>query len=288
MQTLNYELKQLCKHNRDGSFATQANRERILTLIANQLREMGFVNMHVQSLKAKHVEKLVERWQAEGLSTGTLKNRMSSLRWWAEKSGKANVVAKSNDIYGIAERRYVTNVSKARQLTSGDLAQVTDPYTRISLRLQAGFGLRREESLKIRPGWADRGDTLLLKASWTKGGRDREIPIRNAEQRQVLDEAKRLAGKGSLIPAERSYEQQLRRFEYQCDRAGIHRVHGHRHQYAQERYRELAGWFVPAAGGPRSRDLTREQKLVDREVRLTISSELGHEREQVTAIYCGR
>ena len=120
MQTLNYELKQLCKHNRDGSFATQANRERILTLIANQLREMGFVNMHVQSLKAKHVAKLVERWQAEGLSTGTLKNRMSALRWWAEKSGKADVVAKSNDAYGIAERRYITNVSKARQLTSGD------------------------------------------------------------------------------------------------------------------------------------------------------------------------
>jgi hypothetical protein len=288
MQTLNYELKQLCKHNRDGSFATQANRERILTLVANQLREMGFVNMHVQSLKAKHVEKLVERWQAEGLSAGTLKNRMSSLRWWAEKSGKANVVAKSNDVYGIAERRYVTNVSKARQLTSGDLAQITDPYTRMSLRLQAAFGLRREESLKIRPGWADRGDTLLLKDSWAKGRRAREIPIRNAEQRRVLDEAKRFAGKGSLIPADRTYVEQLRRFEYQCGRAGIHLVHGHRHQYAQERYRELTGWSAPAAGGPRSRELTCERKLIDREARLTISRELGHEREQVTAIYCGR
>jgi site-specific recombinase XerC len=288
MQDLNYELKQLCKQNRDGSFATQANRERILTLIANQLREMGFVNMHVQSLKAKHVEKLVQRWQAEGLGTGTLKNRMSTLRWWAEKSGKAHVVAKSNDVYGIAERRYVTNVSKARQLTSGDLATVTDPYTRMSLRLQAAFGLRREESLKIRPGWADHGDTLLLKASWAKGRRAREIPIRNAEQRQVLDEAKRLAAKGSLIPAGRSYVQQLHRFEYQCDRASIHRVHGHRHQYAQERYRELTGWSAPALGGPRSRQLTREQKAVDRDARLTISSELGHEREQVTAIYLGR
>jgi hypothetical protein len=287
MQALNYELKQLCKHNRDGSFATQANRERILTLIANQLREMGFVNMHVQSLKAKHVEKLVARWQAEGLSTGTLKNRMSALRWWAEKSGKANVVAKSNDVYGIAERRYVTNVSKARQLTSGDLAQVTDPYTRMSLRLQAAFGLRREESLKIRPGWADRGDTLLLKDSWAKGRRAREIPIRNAEQREVLDEAKRFAGKGSLIPADRSYVDQLHRFEYQCDRAAIHRVHGHRHQYAQERYRELTGWSAPAVGGPRSRELSREQKVINREARLTISNELGHEREQVTAIYCG-
>jgi hypothetical protein len=288
MQDLNYELKQLCARNRDGSFATQHDRERILTLIANQLREMGFVNMHVQSLKPKHVEKLVERWKAEGLSTGTFKNRMSELRWWTEKNGKANVVAKSNDAYGIADRRYVTNVSKAWQLTSGDLDQVTDPYSRESLQLQAAFGLRREESLKIQPAWADRGDTLVMKDSWTKGGRARAIPIRNAEQRRVLDEAKRLAGKGSLIPADRTYVQQLRRFEYQCDRAGIHRVHGHRHQYAQERYRELTGWSAPALGGPRSKELTREQKLMDREARLTISSELGHEREQVTAIYLGR
>ena len=288
MQALNYELKQLCARNRDGSFATQADRERILTLVANQLREMGFVNMQAQSLKPKHVEKLVERWTAEGLSTGTVKNRMTELRWWAEKIGKANVVAKSNDVYGIADRRYVTNVSKARQLTAGDLAQVTDPYSRVSLQLQAAFGLRREESLKIQPAWADRGDRLVLKDSWTKGGRAREIPIRHVEQRQVLDEAKRVAGRGSLIPADQSYVQQLRRFEYQCDRAGIHRVHGHRHQYAQERYRELTGWSAPAAGGPRSKELTREQKLIDRDARLTISRELGHEREQVTAIYCGR
>jgi site-specific recombinase XerC len=288
MQNLNYELRQLCDRNRDGSFATQSDRERILTLVANQLRQMGFVNMRAQSLKPKHVQSLVERWVGEGLGTGTLKNRMSELRWWAEKIGKANLVARSNDVYGIADRRYVTNVSKARELTAGDLAKVTDPYTRMSLRLQAAFGLRREESLKIQPVWADRGDSLMLKDSWTKGGRAREIPIRNQTQRQLLDEAKQLAGRGSLIPAGNTYVQQLRRFEYQCDRAHIHRVHGHRHQYAQMRYQELAGWDAPAAGGPRSKELTRDQKTIDREARLTISCELGHEREQVSAIYLGR
>jgi len=158
----------------------------------------------------------------------------------------------------------------------------------MSLRLQATFGLRRKESIKIQPAWADRGDTLMIKASWGKGKRAREIPIRNAEQRRVLDEAKNFVGKGSLIPADRSYVEQLHRFEYQCDRAGIHRAHDHRHQYAQERYRELTGWSAPAAGGPRSRELTREQKTLDCEARLTITGELGHGREQVTAIYCGR
>ena len=95
-------------------------------------------------------------------------------------------------------------------------------------------------------------------------------------------------GASPAIPADCSYVQQLHRFEYQCDRAGIHRVHGHRHQYAQERYRELTGWSAPAAGGPRSRELTREQKTIDRAARLAISRELGHEREQVAAIYFGR
>lgn len=93
---------------------------------------------------------------------------------------------------------------------------------------------------------------------------------------------------GSLIPADKTYAEQLGRFEHQCAAAGIHRVHGFRHQYAQVRYRELTGWAAPAAGGPRSRELTAEQKGIDREARLTISAELGHEREQVTAVYLGR
>jgi hypothetical protein len=288
MRDLNYALKQLCDRNRDGSHATQHDRARALDLIASQLQEMGFRQMVVAGLKPKHVEGLVERWKAEGLAIGTIKNRMAELRWWAEKIGKQNVVARGNDQYGIGRRQYVTNINKARELTAGDLAKITDPYSRLSLQLQAAFGLRREESIKIRPEWADRGDLLAMKDTWTKGGRAREIPIRNEEQRRVLDEAKRFAGSGGLIPADKHYVEQLRRFEHQCAKAGIHRIHGHRHQYAQTRYRELTGWAAPAAGGPRSKELTTAQKLIDQEARLTISSELGHSREQILAIYLGR
>jgi hypothetical protein len=65
-------------------------------------------------------------------------------------------------------------------------------------------------------------------------------------------------------------------------------VHGLRHAYAQRRYEELTGWKSPAAGGPCSKQLRPEQKAVDREVRLIISRELGHEREQITAVYLSR
>jgi integrase len=288
MRQLNYDLKQMCQRNRDGSFATRADRERCLALIADQLFEMGFRDMRASSLRPKHVIALAERWKAEGLSLGTIKNRLTHLRWWAEKIGKPNVVARSNDAYGIENRIYVTNVSKGRELTMQELIHITDPYTALSLKLQAACGLRREESLKIQPAWADRGDKLVLKDSWTKGGRAREIPIRTAEQRALLEEAKSLAGKGSLIPADLSYKQQLQRFKSQCRQAGINKVHGHRHRYAQERYRELTGWECPAQSGPDSKQLTAEQKVRDREARLTISAELGHGREEITAVYLGR
>lgn len=288
MKELNYELKQMCHRNRDGSYATQADRERILDVIANQLDQAGFRNLRASWLKPRHVEVLVKRWLGESLSTGTIKNRMAHLRWWAEKIGKRNVLARDNAEYGIPDRELVTHVSKARELTAAELARVTDPYTHLSLRLQAAFGLRRAESIKIHPALADRGNALELQASWCKGGRERTVPIRNDSQRQVLDEAKAFAGKRSLIPAEARYVDQLRRFEYQCDRAGINNVHGHRHAYAQTRYREITGWDAPAAGGPGWRDLTPAQKEIDRAARLTISQELGHEREAVTSVYLSR
>jgi hypothetical protein len=64
-------------------------------------------------------------------------------------------------------------------------------------------------------------------------------------------------------------------------------MHGLRHAYAQNRYEELTGWRSPAAGGPTVKTLTPEQKRIDQQARLTISLELGHERPQIVAVYCG-
>ena len=257
-------------------------------MIADQLEEDGFRHLRATGMRSKHIEHLVGLWHAEEIAPGTFKNRMSALRWLAEKIDKQNIVARENSAYGIADRHYVTNVSRASELDSGKLAAISDPYTAFSLRLQETFGLRREESIKLRPTWADRGDVLHLKASWTKGGKERDIAIRTEAQRKLLQEAELFAGAGSLIPAELSYKDQLNRFKAQTAKAGIDRVHGLRHRYAQTRYEDLTGWKAPAAGGPNSKQLTVDQKVIDREARLTTSRELGHEREQITAVYLGR
>jgi hypothetical protein len=288
MKDLNFDLKQLCKRNRDGSESTQANREKILTQIANQLDSLSYRNLRAQGLKSKHVDALVEKWKQDDLADGTKKNRMTHLRWWAEKINKPSIIAKDNDHYGIGRRIYVTNISKAKVLDRQKLDSITDPYVKLSLKLQEAFGLRREESIKFIGAWADRGDNIVLKASWCKGGREREIPIRNELQRTVLNEVKIFTKGKSLIPSNLSYVQQKNRYEDHTAKAGLCKMHGLRHAFAQQRYFELTGRLAPAAGGKTSKELSVDEKRLDQQARLIISAELGHEREQITAVYLGR
>lgn len=287
MNKLGYDFMQLCRRNRDGSHTTQYQRARSLRAMSRDLQDLGYRNLRAESLKPKHVEALVSHWRDNGLGDATLKNRLAHVRWWAEKVGKSSVVPRDNGALGVADRTYTAQVSRAQELDPR-VSAIPDERIQASLVLQREFGLRREESMKIQPASADRGDRLVLQGSWTKGGREREVPIRTESQRLALDQAHRLAGSRSLIPEDRSYARHLKHYEYQLGKAGLSRMHGLRHAYAQSRYQELTGRAAPAVGGTASSELTPEQRDQDRKARLVISRELGHEREQITAIYLGR
>lgn len=288
MKDLNYQLMKLCKANRDGSFSTQATRRRILDRIANQLHELGYKHMQAKSLKPKHVEALVSLWKDQDLSIGTLKNLLSGLRWWARHVGKDDMIPKDNNAFDIGRRSQVAEESKAWELKETQLERISDPYVRLSLRLHAAFGLRREEAIKFRPNYAIKNDHIKLKASWTKGGRARTVPILNDEQRVLLGMVKALAKGGALIPPNKNYEKQLHRYDRQIRDAGIMNPHGLRHAYAQQRYEELTGWRAPVAGGPATDLLTNDQRALIMKARVMISRELGHDREDISATYLGR
>ena len=285
------ELASLCARNKDGSFATQADRANILHAAARTLQKAGYQNLAAASLKPKHVDVLLKQWQADGLAVGTIKNRMAAVRWWAEKVGKQNCVPRTNDAAGIARRSYVAKESKAQQLDQDTLAKIGHERLRVSLELQQAFGLRREEALKFQPDYAmaSIGNAIELKASWCKGGRASTIPITSDYQREVLTRAAALAGKGgSMIPPDKTYVAWLSTYKEATRAAGARRLHGLRHGYAQARFEALAGFKSPAAGGPSKAQLTPEQREIDLRVRLQISAELGHGREEVTAVYLGR
>ena len=291
--TLEYQFDQLCNKFREGSHATQANRRAMLKLFTEQLARNGYdvKTMSPKDLKGRHVNKLLEQWRKDGVSTGTIKNRMVAVRWWAEKVGNSGAV-KDNATYKIENRVYVTNENKSISLKDLDLSK-TDANIAQSLRLQDAFGLRREESMKFQPEYALDGQKIenakyiRLKDSWTKGGRPRTIPITNEKQRQELKNAYAQAVKngGSMIPKEKSYKSHKANFEAVTHALGVGQTHGLRHGYAQTRYRELMGFDCPAVGG--SRSLSEHEREKDKEIRMLISEELGHSRINITSVYLG-
>ena len=288
MKDLNYQLKTLCKRNRDGGYSTQVTRSRILDQMAHQLNELGYQKMSPTSLKPKHVEALVNLWDKQGISVGTVKNRMAVLRWWAGKVNKPSIMARKNSAYKIAERSLVSKDSKAQTLQPAQLKLIGDPLVKMSLRLQQAFGLRREEAIKFRPSFAAHDRWVVLKASWTKGGRARKIPILSPEQQTLLDEARQLVRSGAMIPPDLRYVDQLRRYERVTAKAGMTKLHGLRHGYAQRRYEQITGWACPAAGGTSVRGEGPQIAALDRLARMKISAELGHARPQIASVYLGR
>ncbi len=278
----------LLRHNKMGSYSTQYMRRSVLFQAAETLVAGGYKLPHINGLKQKHVYFLVQQWNAEDLSTGTLKNRLAHVRAIADLIGKPDVVP-SNEELGLPHRVYVTNQDKTERVKDGDMNKISDYRVKVQLNLQRVFGLRHEESLKIKPYIADKTDHLFLEGSWCKGGRQRNIPIRTEEQRYWLNEAKTIAENAarSLIPDDRKYIEYSRYFHRVIRAAGYKGSHGLRHQYAQERYLELAGWACPVKGGPSSQELTDEQKKTDQLVRHIITEEMGHSRIAILKIYCG-
>jgi hypothetical protein len=290
MTNLKFDLVQLTKRNRDGSFQTQRDRLGILSLVADQLHTLGFQQMRGGDIKGRHVNRLLALWKQEQISHATIRNRLAVLRWWCERVGRQGVMPATNQYYGLEPRRFVARTSKAQTVEAPTLARVGDAYVCHSLALQGAFGLRREESLKIKPWQADQGHELVLQGSWTKGGRPRRIPVRTAEQRTVLDAAKALVRTkhASLIPAHKTYAQQLNTYTYQVAKVGLSKLHGLRHAYAQQRFLELAGFPCPACGGPTWRELTPAQQEADLDARSLLTEEMGHSRLEITTAYIGR
>ena len=283
MTALGADFYKMCEANRDGSYATQAGRLTTLNQIADIFHAAGLKVRSARGLKQRHTDKLVSA--IKELQPATQKNIMAHYRWALKKAGKNGLVPDRNADLGIPDR-HNTGENKAITLDMEAVERMTCDHSKMSVRLMAAFGLRREEAIKIRPAMADHGDHLTLHGPWTKGGKARDIPIVSERQRALLDEAKALVGNGALIPDDKNYKKQRERLEDQTRRhAGMKGKHGLRHKYAQVRYHMLTGWKCPKDGGPVK--LTPAQQRIDAEVRQELSRELGHERPEITKDYLG-
>ena len=294
MNALEYGLRHLIKRADDRP-ATQQHRRRLdgrhasLGLIARDLHALNFKHLSVSGLRQKHVRALVAHWQQRGHSPQTIRMRLADLRWWAHQVNGAAAVAKSNRAYGLDE---ASEVQKALWSDfEGKLATVTDPWSHMSLQLQAVFGLNTMESIKFTPSVADHGDYLSIKNTWRGRNtrRGRTVRCEAPHQRALIDNARVLAGEGALISPDRNYITKLRVYERHTGRSGFSQEIGARYVYALWRYEQLTGLPSPAVAGDATESSAAAVVCDHRQAVRHIECELGDLRvAQVRGILAGK
>ena len=141
----------------------------------------------------------------------------------------------------------------------------------LSVELQREFGLRLRESLAIKTETIEKalasGVLHLGREDLTKNAREREIPVRTEEQRQAIEKACQFMKENnlfSLAPTEHLREQYNFAYEMKKEFENLtgekFNFHGERHAFAQSCI----------------------QEGIDRQ---TVSSWLGHNREEITKVY---
>ena len=190
------------------AFPPRRHDRRILDLIANQLHELGYKHMQAKSLKA-------ETCRCLGLPVERPGHQRRHVQ---ESTIGASLVGQARSARPTSSRRTTMPTTSAIAAT---LARNRKPRTR---REAVGENLRRVRSLEpptagrlrpeargshqvLDPNYAIKDDHIKLKASWTKGGRARTVPIRTDEQRKLLEDSQETRQGRRVDPA----EQELRR-----------------------------------------------------------------------------
>ena len=114
MRQLNFDLLRLLEGDRRGSHGTRRGRRYVLAQAAETLHRLGYRGLRARGFKGRHIEALVAEWRRQGLSDGTMRNRMAHLRWLARKIGKPGIVRKDQ-----RQLRHRTGGGRARRAARG-------------------------------------------------------------------------------------------------------------------------------------------------------------------------
>lgn len=239
-------------HNQTGSTLTKVAREHTLKHLAQSLRQVG-MNVKLENIAAKHIERYIEMQKDAGLSARTLQNRMTHIRTELSAIGR-DKLAKSERLSGAAlgidgANRDGTHraLNQAQYDQVIERAQAMDrPDFAAAIELQRELGLRAREaiqcasSLKSWERALQRGGRVHV-LHGTKGGRARDTLANNPQKalqavQRALEAVKENGGR--LIPS-KSLQGAAKAYGRLCASVGLtgeKASHALRCSYAQERF----------------------------------------------------
>jgi hypothetical protein len=248
---------------------------------------------------AKFIETLVAD---KKLATSTGHDYISSVNQvMTILTGRENLVISVKFDTDIPSRSYIATINKASRYSAEDINNLDDSRFKAIVTLQLLLGLRFEESVKCNPHLLykeaiNKGSITIVDG--TKGGRKRQLLITNQQQIEALNFARSFQDHHwSLIPQELNYTQFKQKLYKEKNIED--NFHSFRHSYSQTRYLELTGVECPLVTkklhgkkhiqyiASHLKISTNEAKKLDKESRLIISKELGHNRISITNSYLG-
>ncbi|HEY8102688.1 MAG TPA: integrase domain-containing protein [Burkholderiaceae bacterium] len=255
-----------------------------------------------------HVTMLVKPHSAAYLQF--LASTLNTFSGWIGKPGLVLPPARYGIDPKLFKRTYVAQHDKSWSASKNDIAQLIERVARIDdrvaimLELQWTTGLRRKEAVMFQPRQAivpaglvpidspvaEYYVSSLSIERGTKGGRLRLIPLVNDAQRDAIERAKHFAAYPTSYLGQpgKTLLQNLDRYKNVLSQAGITKKdlgitgHGLRHQFAGDKYFDLAKLACPVRGG----DPMQDPQLLERVLR-AVSQQLGHNRPAISQAYLG-
>ena len=283
---INQELKQIEHfHKMDSPLSVVSNKSdhdirQDMRRIAKDARNFGIgVTANQKGDIGKwsngNISKMVEYYKAYGLKDATIINYVSSLRSFLHETGKTNISISNGELGLKREMEYKDKSLNAKGVDiHKKLAYFKEKDANVyaQLKISSIAGLRKEESVHAALALAKgydilKDDKLILKGSWCKNGRPREINL-SPEKVKEFDELKKYAMNGDYNKS-RNLKQEMNHLGNSIKNAGFN-MHAVRHGVAQERYAELINKGFDEKGA-----------------KTAVSQELGHNRDYVTKVYLG-
>jgi len=280
--TLISQLDKLARHNRYGSFKTRERyrdaMKRFCVFLADSYRLEKLSN-----ISGKHIEAYVAHLQERDRSAAYIKTELSAIRLFHDLMPDPRYKLPANDTLSLERRRLgetdrTWTEQEFAQMRLQAIVQSHDGFADM-LTLIRHTGMRLHECARLDTAAAEdaiRSGDLTVKG---KGGKLRSIPA-SAATLEILRNRLSLTRRGRklFVPDDvktdavmNGLEQFIirnRDNERSSGKEAALTVHGLRHTWAAERYREL----IAAGSTPY-------------EARRQVSKWLGHERDSVTNIY---
>ena len=221
------------------------------------------------------IKQIVNYYKSTGLTDATIINYVSSLRSFLFETKRTNITATNGEL-GL--KRVMEYKDKSLKANGIDLKEKLsyfkqkDTNVYIQLKLAEIAGLRREEAIHAGLALAKsysvlKGNVLELKGSWCKNGRARGIALSDEKVKEIKELQRYAMNSGYKI--DRNLKQEKNHLSNSIKAQGFN-IHAVRHSEAQKRYAELIN-----------------NGFNEKESKMVVSQELGHNRDYITKIYLG-